>query len=138
MARKETAKQRMDKDLGARLASARKAKGFTQEQMASLFGITKQAYQNYEYGREMKSSMIVKICAVLECSPSWLLGIKESGQYLAPESPLLVALKVAFEELNDKGKRKVVTYAEDLSCNPEMVIDVKSTHVQDNQVSGVA
>lgn len=136
--KKTTAKERIDKELGMRLATARKAKGYTQSQMAEFFGITQPAYQNYEYGREIRSSMIVQLCELLECSTSWLLGVKDEGEHLDPEDPIMRALHIACDKLNDKGKKKVVTYAEDLSCNPEMVIDVKSGDMQDDRVSGVA
>lgn len=132
----ELEKQR--KEIGRRLASARKAKGYTQEQIAKMFGISQTAYQKFEYGREIKATMLVKLCTILECSPSWLLGMKEDGQHLAPEDPIMVKLRATCERLNDKGKRKVVSYAEDLSFNPDMAIEVKSIAVPNNRVSGVA
>lgn len=134
MARKETAKQRTDSELGARLSDARKAKGYTQKQMGDFFGITQTAWQNYEYGREMKSSMIKQVCAILECSPSWLLGISDEGQQLPPESPLLVALKEAFAQLNDNGQRKVIGYAEDLTGNVEYRLSVKKRAVPNSEL----
>lgn len=115
--KKTKARDRIDKATGSRLAEARKAKGLTQSQMADTFGLTVQGYQNYEYGQEMKSGMIVQVCAILECSPSWLLGVAEEGQQLPPDSPLLMRLKSAFEQLNPTGQTKVVDYAEDLTGN---------------------
>lgn len=126
------------REIGERLAIARKSKGFTQSDMAGFFSITQQAYRRFEHGREIKATMLVKLCAILECSPSWLLGIKEEGQHLAPEDPIMVRIRATCVRLNDKGKRKVASYADDLSCNPEMIIEVKSSAVPDNQVSGVA
>lgn len=127
------------RDISQRLASARKSKGYTQSQMADLFGISQTAYQKYEYGREIKSTMLVKLCTIFECSPSWLLGLKEEGQHLAPEDPIMARLRATCEILNDKGKKKVADYADDVSRNPEMVVKLKSTgRVQDNRVSGVA
>lgn len=132
----ELEKQR--KEIGRRLANARKAKGYTQEQIAKMFGISQTAYQKFEYGREIKATMLVKLCTILECSPSWLLGLNEKGRHLAPEDPIMARLRATCEKLNEKGKKKVVSYAEDLSCNPEMVIGVKSKKVQDNRIPGVA
>ncbi len=134
MARKKTARERDDKEAGARLAEARNAKGLTQKQMADEFGLTPQGWANYEYGREMKTSMIKQVCAILECSPSWLLGITEEGEHLPPESPLLKALKESFEQLNIKGQKKVVGYAEDLTGNVEYTLQVKKEEVQDNRL----
>lgn len=101
------------------MKKARKAKGFTQKQMADLFGITEQAYQHYEYGRDFKASMLLRLCAVLECSPSWLLGMEDSGEHLEPEDPVMVGLRRQYEALNAKGRRKMAEYAEDLTYNPK-------------------
>lgn len=137
MARKNTAADRVDIEAGKRLANARNAKKLTQQDMADHFGITKQAWQYYEYGREMKASMIKEVCALLECSPSWLLGMTEEGQQLPPESPLLVALKESLSKLNSKGQKKVADYADDLTGNAEYVVRTKST-LQDSEVRGIA
>lgn len=108
-----------------RLAIARDAKGLNQKELANMLGMTQQTYNPYEHGREMKASMIVKVCAILECSPGWLVGVEEEGQHLPPESPLLKRLKEAFNELNNKGQKKVVGYAEDLTGNVEYTLTVK-------------
>ena len=96
-----------------------------------------QTYHNFEHGREMKAGMIKEVCAILECSPSWLLGMTERGQQLPPESPLMVALKDSLSKLNDKGQRKVAAYADDLTGNSEYVVRAKSA-LQDSEVRGVA
>ena len=67
----------------------------------------------------MKASMIVQVCAVLECSPSWLLGVQEEGQHLPPESELLKALKREFAKLNNRGQQKAVDNTRDLTYVPE-------------------
>ena len=108
-----------DKERGKRLMKARKAKGLTQKQMADLFGITEQAYQHYEYGRDFKASMLVKLCTILECSPTWLLGMDDDGEHLAPEDPVMVGLRRKYDALNSKGRRKITEYADDLTCNPK-------------------
>ncbi len=112
-------------DFSNRLIQAREAKGLTQADMARELKMTQQSYFHYEHGREMKASMIVKVCAILECSPGWLIGHEEEGQHLPPESPLLKRLKEAFNELNNKGQKKVVGYAEDLTGNVEYCITIK-------------
>ncbi|MDR3136751.1 MAG: helix-turn-helix domain-containing protein [Coriobacteriales bacterium] len=126
-----------DKETGRRLAEARVAKGYTQKEMAEMFCISQPAYQNYEYGREMKSVMIVKVCAVLECSPEWLLGVEGEGQHLPPESKLLKDLKAAFELLNGKGQQKVVGFARDMARISEYVRIPKSS-LHNNSVSRIA
>lgn len=101
--------------MGQRLAEARKAKGYTQRQMAEVFDITEVAWRNYEKGRELRSGMIVSICAVLECSPNWLLGVKETGMHLAPDSLLLKQLKDAFRQLNGEGQQEAVKRVQELT-----------------------
>lgn len=120
-----------------RLVLAREAVGMSQADLAKKLGMSQQAYHNYEHGREMKESMIKQVCAILECSPSWLLGMSDEGQQLPPESPLLIALKESFLRLNDKGQKKVIGYAEDLTGNSEYTVRVKST-LQDSEIFGVA
>lgn len=108
-----------DKDRGVRLKKARLAKGFTQRQMAEKFGVTEQAYQHYEYGRDIRASTLIKICYTLECSPSWLLGMDEEGERLVPDDPVMLGLRRQYEALNAKGQKKLSEYADDLRCNPK-------------------
>lgn len=118
-----------------RLVAAREAKGLSQKEMAESLGMKQPSYNYYEHGREMKASMIVKVCAILECSPGWLVGAEEEGQHLPPESPLLKRLKEAFNELNNKGQKKVVGYAEDLTGNVEYTLTVKKEAANSEGVS---
>lgn len=127
-----------DKGRGERLRQAREAKGLTQKDVADALGITSQAYQNYEYGRELRSSAMVAICTTLGCSPSWLLGIAEEGGRLSDDDPIMVSLRETCKKLNSAGKTKVANYAEDLACNPSYLVEVKKTELPDNSVSVVA
>ena len=136
MPNKKTAKE--DKGRGERLRLAREAKGLTQKDVADALGITSQAYQNYEYGRELRSSAMVSICTMLNCSPSWLLGIAEEGSHLPDDDPIMVSLRETCRKLNNAGKIKVASYAEDLACNPSYLVEVKKTELPDNSVSVVA
>lgn len=106
-------------EIVARLIEAREAKGLSGAQLASKLGMSQQRYYPYEHEREMKVSMLVKVCAILECSPSWLLGVKESGGFLPPESDLLKSLKREFAKLNQSGQRKAVADVSELSFVPE-------------------
>ena len=103
---------------GRRMKVARSTKGLTQQEMADLLGVTQQAYQKYEGGRDFRSSMLVRMCVILECSPNWLLGMDDAGERLEPEDPILVSLRRKCEALNAKGQRKMLDYADDLECNP--------------------
>lgn len=135
MKNKTTAEERINRDMGNRLGNARKAKSLTQKQMADFLGITPAAYQNYEYGREISSGRLVQICAILECSLNWLLGVKDEGMTLAPDSALLKELKAAFDKLSEPGQREAVKRVQELTKLPEYVLEVKKTaqSVPDNQ-----
>lgn len=119
MEKRTTAAEAVDRERGKRIKQARKSKGITQTEMASHLGITLQAYQRYEYGNELRSSVIISLCAKLECSPSWMLGIKDEGKSLEDNDPLMVALRERCDELNLSGQKKIVEYASDLACNPK-------------------
>ena len=82
--------------------------------------MSQQKYHPYEHGREMKSNMINKICAVLECSPNWLLGYHDIGRQLEPEPLLLKQLKDAFNRLNDQGQQEAVKRVQELTHVPRL------------------
>lgn len=111
---KEKAKDRIDKDMGNRLKEARKAKRATQKEIADNLGMTANAYQLYEYGHEISSGRLVQICAILECSPNWLLGVRDEGMQLPPDSLLLRRLKEAFDSMNTEGQNEAVKRVEEL------------------------
>lgn len=115
----EDEKDQLASEIRARLIEARKAKNYTHEQMGSFFGMSKQGWRRYEDTAELKASMIVQVCAVLECSPSWLLGVEDEGRSLPPESELLKSLKREFDKLNARGQRKAVEDTRELSFVPE-------------------
>jgi len=126
MPKKKTAEERKNPEMGKRLAEARKKKHYTQKQMAEIFEITEVAWRNYEKGRELRSGMIISICAVLECSPNWLLGYSEEGAHLAENSLMLRQLREAFDSLNAVGQQKVAEYAQDIAQNPAYTGQVKN------------
>lgn len=126
MPQKKTASERRNPEIGTRLARARKKMGYTQAQMGEMFGISDVAWRNYEKGRELKSDMIIQICAVLECSPNWLLGYHDTGMSLTPDSLLLKQLKAAFDVLNGQGQQEAVKRVQELAHVPRYVGEEKS------------
>ena len=115
MCARTSSKDREDPEVGKRLRSKRESKGLSQKEVAQRIGVTPGAYQNYEYGREISSGRLVQICAVLECSPNWLLGYHDEGMHLAPDSLLLKQLKDAFDELNAEGQQEAVKRVQELA-----------------------
>ena len=62
------------KDIGKRLASTRKTKGYTQEQLANLTGLSSQMISAAENGHKaMRPENIIKICECLSISTDYLL-----------------------------------------------------------------
>ena len=98
-----------------RLKAAREEKGWSQAEIASKLGMSQQKYHPYEHGRELKSGMILSVCAILECSPNWLLGYHDTGMHLAPDSLLLKQLKDAFNQLNSQGQQEAVKRVQELA-----------------------
>lgn len=122
------------KEIGNRLKQAREAKGMTQEDMGKLFNMTAQGYSRYERGTDIRGTLLIQFCSVLECSPDWILGVTTKGKQLHPESELLIALKKTVLSLNQEGQRKVSEYASDIASSPKYTIGI-SRGVPDDSVS---
>lgn len=126
MCARTTSKDRENPEIGKRLRDKRESLGLNQNEVAKEIGISTGAYQNYEYGKEISSGRILQICAVLRCSPNWLLGYSEEGAHLADDSLMLHQLREAFEMLNEVGQQKVAEYAQDIAQNPAYTGQVKN------------
>lgn len=67
-----------DGDFPDRLITARWRKGLNQEAFADQLGVGTASISNYETGKTMPSSFVLKcICQTLGVSADWLLGLKE-------------------------------------------------------------
>lgn len=65
-------------DFSDRLVKARWRKGMNQDTLADELGINVVSISNYETGKTMPSSFLLKcICEVLDVSADWLLGLKD-------------------------------------------------------------
>lgn len=63
------------KELGARLAQARKDHGLTQQQLAEQLGLAQQTYAHYEVGRaRIPASMLPTLAKLLTLSLDELMG----------------------------------------------------------------
>ena len=61
-------------NIGTNLYKARKEKGYTQQQLAEMIGVTEQTISNAENGgKAMRPENIAKICKVLGISADYLL-----------------------------------------------------------------
>lgn len=61
--------------IGSRLKEERLKRGYSQEQLGTLVGVSKVSISNYERGLEQpKMKRLQKIIDVLEISPNYILG----------------------------------------------------------------
>ena len=65
-------------EFGEKLSAARKAKGFSQEELAAKIDVSRQAVSKWENGTaQPETANILKLCEVLEVSPNELFGYEE-------------------------------------------------------------
>lgn len=66
--------------MGKRIKERRKELGYTQEELAQKLGLQKSAVAKYENGRvvNIKRSVLVNMARILDCSPSYLMGLTQN------------------------------------------------------------
>ena len=105
-----------------RIKERRIAMGYTQEELAEKIGLKKSAIAKYENGRveNIKRPIIKKMAAVLECTPSYLLGfdanIEQSGAFVAymmMDTTFTEYVK-KFHSLPDDERQRVYGYIDSL------------------------
>lgn len=111
--------------VGERLRRLRVGKGWTQEELGEMLGITKGAVQKYENGqiRNFKVDSIRKLCQIFELSPVYFIFDNVPDYYAKEPIELLKAHFGAwfvdfmgnFNDLNQDGKTKVIVYCKDLA-----------------------
>ena len=74
--------------MSERIRERRKALGLTQGDLAQKLGLQTSAVAKYENGRveNIKRSVILKMAQVLECSPSYLMGIDETDDAIGSDT----------------------------------------------------
>ncbi|CDD67539.1 transcriptional regulator XRE family [Eggerthella sp. CAG:368] len=99
---------------GYKIAEARIAKGWSQQDLADKMGTTQQTIQRYEAGaRDIKSSVLIKLSATLGVTISYLLGMENSS---LPNSAMVdvplygsIAAGTPIEMLDIEGTQPVPT-----------------------------
>ncbi|WP_115158321.1 helix-turn-helix domain-containing protein [Serratia fonticola] len=70
------------KELGARIAMARKEQQLTQQQLAELLGIAQQTMAHYEGGRlKVSAALLPPLSQILKLSLDELLGLPTARQF---------------------------------------------------------
>ena len=65
-------------DFGEKLSAARKAKDFSQEELAAKIEVSRQAISKWETGSaQPETANVLKLCEILEVSPNELFGFEE-------------------------------------------------------------
>ena len=71
-----------DKDKGIHIKEARKAKGFTQKELALMLGCSHTTISKYEQGEieNMPLPRMKRLAAILDASPVFLFGLAEENE----------------------------------------------------------
>lgn len=95
--------------LGPRLAALRKTRGFTQQALAEVMGITQKQMTDYETGRViMNAEMVIRFSLALKVSADTLLGLADFD--LPEEAPNIRFTKRLrdLELLPEQKKRAII------------------------------
>ncbi len=103
---------------GERLRRIRKARGFTQTELAAAIGVTQPTVAYYETEDGMPSgALVLNLAETLEASPEEILGATAPGRRTAPTSPenlrLWRKLKQV-EKLSPAERRQIVQFIDAL------------------------
>lgn len=103
MPRPRNKDKELQKEVGVRLAAARRARGWSQERLAEVLGVQPETVSRYETGAvPMSIAVLVRVAAALEVSPTVLLPPTTSGQSEPAE------LLRAWELLDDEARAAVL------------------------------
>lgn len=115
----------------SRLRQAREQAGLTQQELAQQLSVTKSAVGNYENGvSSPKWDVLLKIFDVLQVEPNFLY---QDSFSVVPSSltPSQTVLLDVFDQLNEEGQEKVISYAEDLVLTERYKKDASSGVAQE-------
>ena len=62
-----------------KIREARRAKGWSQQKVADILGVTRACFSNYEQGtREPTIALLKAICGILDISADYLIGLADN------------------------------------------------------------
>jgi transcriptional regulator with XRE-family HTH domain len=112
----------LDREIGARLRYARKARGMTQSALGAVLGVSFQQVQKYEQGRNrISASSLILFSRVLSVSPMELLGL--AGRPSGSEAWFLMAVEgvdgllEAYREMPSRRRKLLREFAQGLAQN---------------------
>ncbi len=102
-------------DFGKRLATIRKAKGFTQQALGSSIGVSKRVIAYYEGETKFPPAhLLIPIAKALRISSDELLGIKEIKEQNNPEYAPLWRKLNSVSSLPQKDQKALLYYLDAL------------------------
>lgn len=111
----ERTKLRNKAEFGNKICAVRKAKGFTQPQLAKMIGVTKNSITNWEKGTSRPELAIIpKLCAALGISTDSLFGMPASNGLLSESEQEHMKL---FRSLDRYKQRSIDTLIESMIEN---------------------
>ena len=119
----------MTSSIGERIKELRMISGLSQEELGNRVGVQRAAINKYEKGivENIPIKTIEKIAMVFDVSPTYIVGWNgENSNPLAAEVKVIQGVKVfygvdavelleAYTSLSKEGKKRVCTYADDMS-----------------------
>ena len=98
--------------MGYKIEQARRARGWSQAELARRSGTTQQAIQRYESGeREPKVSAVISMASALGVTISYLLGLDDdaSGETLTSDEIRLLSL---YRSTDERGRAAIMAVAD--------------------------
>jgi len=103
-----------NREFGKRLAQLRKAKGFTQDSLAKILGISKRMVAYYEVQTDFPPAhLLPRLCNVLNISSDKFLGLKLIEPL--PKNGRFLKRLTVIERLPEKAQKKILQYIDDLA-----------------------
>lgn len=115
----------MKESIGNRIKKLRIDSNLTQEEVGKIIGSSKQTLHKYENGiiTNIPSDKIETLANLFDVSPSYIMGWDNNDindNKLNKEDEKLLN---AFNQLNNEGQEKVITYTQDLVDSGKYSID---------------
>ena len=108
-----------------RIAEAREARGYTQEQLAQAIGTTQQTIQRWESGQVTpRVDKVEDISRALGITMSFLLGIDDKKEQLSIQEQEIIDI---MRNVTIEGKNQLMIYARGIA----------SSYPKNNQVRGI-
>lgn len=102
-------------DFGTKIKSARKIKGFTQQELADMIGVKNTAVCNWENNTNKPDvDSLELLCGYLEISPAWLLSVDEQTEEIKIESETLEIID-CMNKLKDEDRKAIITIIKSLT-----------------------